>query len=1186
MEYSIVDDISFSAYQAIITFDEPVSQYKTDDDFQLIVYDEFNNHEIVIDNTNYNNYGLTDCGGDDIEQWENDSFIANGGILFYFINSKQIFFKLLARCLNNYGKAVGYNTSKVKIYFNDEKGLEADFVAQTWPRVRRSREILQLNSGEDDPILSANNIRAVYDPVTKETNGFDFDAELPNEVQGFLNKNFEYESTSAIYVNTNPVKECCEPVPVYYSEVSAFYTPVYDDRSFDYELNHSILLDSSIGVSATIEMLEPTKDQANLVFPIYKHGEYVCDYTCDVDYNLYTQILNKAEAGKFKNRLYLGVGLGECEVVPGTIPDDSEKLYQLKVALVTVSPDSYILRGNNTGTAVFTITNPNAHYRTPDKLIVSLLDGSIEGVTITVDKSNYATDGIAIVTVTNIALSELVTSGYVGIEAWLAETHPAYSDLDKEKAATKDKAKTLNFTWYEEVKPARPSIENLKIVWGNITYGQTTVPYTQSIIPDDTAVAIEVTIKNPNKKYLETLENNVRYTITGSNQIDTNIVVSALDKTHYVSTENEPYVTFTVSNITQPGTLTISADIDATDTSCKPAITSDWMKEQTADTKSLTFKSADDLLELQFEVISVRAADSTTSTNHVIDSKNKPVTAIIKCINPNIDDLLLNQADLKLTVKYKVTDTQVETTITPTNFDWTNYVSTATSPYVTFEIPGLNAGGILSLTGYIDTEYETYTKEEVAQETLGSLDVEFTYISRPLVVPQHLKITVIGTYGADNNQVVMNGDKPEINTKNYPAYTKIRITNPNKKYLDEDQLIITNSFDNDSTIIVSDINYDNYNASLAEPYVEYTVQNLKIGGKLTIYAYIKASDDSYDTPITEADMKTYTDATQIVEYTLKNDKAAIEDPYVWLEDYSMYTPSEIMLDGSTIYTTKNGTESTNIGIIQAAGITATNESYIQANLITNKLEFSDTPNTLIGTVYLTPDGTMNQSPRLDWKSGTLIRSADAYKDKSIPVHAVYPDASTTEINIAQNTTLDGLGYDVDGNIIDDGGVEVGENKIEVDYQDNVGLAYKSLNLYQNSTLYLYPGDYYFNDVILQNGARIICMPSTNESKNAKGCIRLWCANTFVMQDNTNLLIGNGADIPQDIWHIILYSGRESLDNDAIALQVKVNAEGGVGMMGTIIAPNAQVGLRNNAEWTGNIWAKRIELSNRAKIYKV
>lgn len=318
MKYVIEEDFSISAYQAVVTFDEKISHYKVNDDFSITIQDMINEKQLFIDNTDIDSYGLTEIDGD-VENWENDSFIANGGVLIYFMDARTLFIKLLAHCHDQNDESIGFNCCNVHIIFNQLKQLTADVNAVIWPKIYRSHIFKQIDDSAEDPVLPEANLRCTYNEETGETLGFDFDADpelednasdegaLPPDIK----KNFNYNSTDTIYVNSIADSKG-HKVPTYVNEVSAFYTPNDNLHYFDYSIDPvtgSMLVNTENGQQITIPYTSAHNQDAHLIFPIYKNGEYQYDYTCDIQYDLFAQKLEVDKVGKFKNKLYLGVDM-------------------------------------------------------------------------------------------------------------------------------------------------------------------------------------------------------------------------------------------------------------------------------------------------------------------------------------------------------------------------------------------------------------------------------------------------------------------------------------------------------------------------------------------------------------------------------------------------------------------------------------------------------------------------------------------------------------------------------------------------------------------------------------------------------------------------------------------------------------------------------------------------------------
>lgn len=964
MKYEILENVdvltnnelnefeTFSAYQALVRFEEPVSQYKINDDFQIYIYDRFSEREIIIDKDNFESYGLTNIGSIP-EHWENDSFINNGGILVYFTDANTLFIKLLARCINEYGYKIGFNTSKINIYLNDEQNIKAELFALTWPRLYRNREISQDDRAAADPILPESNKRSAYDfdiPLANEyVPGTDRDADIPI----IIAKNYEYNSTSSMYVNTPSItttetyEEDYPRVPLYISDVSAFYTPIYDTREYVYgiddsSISGSCILDTSTGEVYPLTIRTPIEGTTKFTFPISLSGNYVCDYVSEMDYTKYIQLLSVPNGNYKENRVMLNARTKPGDKIPGTIPDDNEPLLRLIVELVEYTPANQLLTdeiyednydGHQDeiayGTAKFKITNPNVLYLDKstlcyEQLTASTLNGSTE-----LDTSTFSTDGIAYLTVTNIRPIIEING-----------------------------VKSLIYRFWIEL-PSHP-------IYGTDTSKMKTATYADGIV-----------------------------------------------KFVYNKNEHEK---------PKPGKL----------------------------------------------------------------------------------------------------------------------------------------------------------------PTPGPLEIIFTDIT-----------------ATDGTIIDIDNGIPEITASSNPSKIGVYIYNRNVNLLDEKgnrfdylQDLNTNSwFVDDKNISISDMDMSNYAADKTLPYVYYEINNLTMAGEINVSAFIdkEIPQGDYDAGISKSKMKELTSAHNSLTIKLFNKQPTIPDPWEWLQMYSLYTPGDITLNGSIIYTNLPSESSYETGWVQANKIRVENGSTVDANLVCKTLEFASTRETINGAIY-TPHG------QGDWVGydqklhtvGVPRAEPEKYIEKDIPQHTVY--VGTKSIIIGQNQTRNGLGFDLWGgtheNDENDGGILVGEDKITTRdngsaLQDNQGMAYKSLNLQQNSTLILYPGDYYFDTIQIQNGAKIVC--NTSETGRASGAVRLWCKTKFNMEDNTNIIMGESAF--KSIWHLVIYTDNDNPNETGIGLQVKVNAEGDNYPLGTIIAPKGKIELRNNAVWVGNMWGKKIELTNSSKVYK-
>ncbi len=621
MDYSIVENSCMSAYEATITFNENVAQYKTSDDFEISITDIYNNNCVVINKDNYQSYGLTDTTAD-YQTWEEDSFINNNGVLVYFKRNNELYIKLINRCQTQTGKLIGFNTAEIRCDFNDDQNAFAKFFTQGWPRIDRSKLFIPVNDITNDVV----NIGSTPDPVLPAPpegmehgirQEYDFDTIVdPLESIG-MNYDYSY-SPDSIIVNTSP-EDIAQAVPVYCNDVSAYYTPIYDDRSFTYSPvpSASLLVDDLNGCSAKIPYRYIETVTGTYTIPIYIGGEYMYDYKTEVPYEKYRQYLNNdsfstridekniegervlPRYGYFQNRLCMEINSLTAETIPGTTSTVVDGLDRLIVTVYSVEPSNKVVLDGNTASVAFKIENPNTDYRSRDYLSYGLLQGAdyIYAGTISTPTDDewamYESTGILYVTVSNIPVTQ-ETDGYnTGLEAYLEmDSHPAYG-TDKESIIrdTIGSAKT-SWDWIALAGTLNPLIITFgKVIDkdGNEIVNQTdtTCELKYDTIPGE----VLVRITNPNTSYVNI--STLKYELFNDDEeFIGNIKAGSLDTSNYIVTEGSgtlPYITFVVENLRTAGKVKVYAYIDDEDTTVSPPITKEQMKKDTEATGILEF---------------------------------------------------------------------------------------------------------------------------------------------------------------------------------------------------------------------------------------------------------------------------------------------------------------------------------------------------------------------------------------------------------------------------------------------------------------------------------------------------------------------------------------------------------------------------------------------------------------------
>lgn len=620
MDYSIVENSCMSAYEATITFNENVAQYKTTDDFEISITDIYNNNCIIIDKDNYQSYGLTDTTAD-YQTWEEDSFINNDGVLVYFKRNNELYIKLINRCQTQTGKLIGFNTAEIRCDFKDEQNMFVKLFTQGWPRIDRSKLFIPVNDISNDTV----NIGTTPDPVLPDPPAgmehgirqeYDFDTIVdPQEAIG-MNYDYSY-SPDSIIVNTKPV-DVSQAVPVYCNDVSAYYTPIYDDRSFTYSPvpSASLLVDDLNGCSAKIPYRYIETVTGTYTIPVYVAGEYQYDYKTEVPYEKYRQYLNNdsfstrideknvegerilPKYGHYQNRLCMEINSLTAETIPGTTPTVVDGLDHLIVTVDSVNPSNKVVVDGNKATVIFKIENPNEDYRNKEYLSYGLLQGTNYNYTGTMTEptdaewSTYESTGILYVTVSDISVTEATDKYNTGLEAYLdMDSHPAYgTDKDSIKRDTYDSAKTA-WDWIALAGTLNPLVitfGKVKDKDGNEITNQTdtSCELKYDLIPGE----VLVRITNPNTNYVNI--STLKYELFSDNEeFIGNIKEGSLDTSNYKVLVGGalPYITFVVENLNTAGKVKVYAYIDDKDDTVSPPISKEQMKSDTEATGILTF---------------------------------------------------------------------------------------------------------------------------------------------------------------------------------------------------------------------------------------------------------------------------------------------------------------------------------------------------------------------------------------------------------------------------------------------------------------------------------------------------------------------------------------------------------------------------------------------------------------------
>jgi hypothetical protein len=307
MDYNVIENVSESRYSAIIKFTGNILPFFSDGDFDIAIMDLVLNNIVEISdyNTLINDYGYTAVprsvpGKTDAQVNEEDSLVKNGGIIITLQGSDTISIIMAPRCSNpDKSNTIGYCSAEINIKakYNDDF-IDVNFIAKLYPKIIRSDNIVKMDPTAIDPVLPNDVERACY------TFPVDFDSNKK------ISQDFEYNTTDSIYVNTQSETPTEEQVPVYVSELSAYfiddpYAVIKPDwnnyKSYLYNEN-SVKTDIPAVIDdpelLTINVLETITDDYTPV-----------EYTADISAYKVTQLIYTDNPGKFENKLVFSIGV-------------------------------------------------------------------------------------------------------------------------------------------------------------------------------------------------------------------------------------------------------------------------------------------------------------------------------------------------------------------------------------------------------------------------------------------------------------------------------------------------------------------------------------------------------------------------------------------------------------------------------------------------------------------------------------------------------------------------------------------------------------------------------------------------------------------------------------------------------------------------------------------------------------
>lgn len=291
MEYTLNEIVDANMYTAEFTFNENITGYIYDEDFEIIINDTFNNDTLIINADNIDDYGLLKI--EDKSKQIEESIIAHKGLLIYFTAFNKMTFKMLPKC-SNLVETIGFYSSDIFISFNgNTEHRQVRFHSSLYPKIIRDKSIIQYKD-YTDPIL----------PNINERPGYDYDA---GDTE--IKTDFKYNSTEDMYVNSDTLEYKDGRVPTYISKLTLYTLSYPALNEYEFELDwknaSSYLLNTTTNVKTEIPYKIIGFDNI--------HINVIADYYATVLTYDIVQEIYKEEKGRWENKLVFDIGIIDPE---------------------------------------------------------------------------------------------------------------------------------------------------------------------------------------------------------------------------------------------------------------------------------------------------------------------------------------------------------------------------------------------------------------------------------------------------------------------------------------------------------------------------------------------------------------------------------------------------------------------------------------------------------------------------------------------------------------------------------------------------------------------------------------------------------------------------------------------------------------------------------------------------------
>ena len=1121
MNYTLDETFELSGYTATITADEDLSR-KINDNFLMIVRDILSNDQLTIRRGDLFAYGTTVTDGDP-ETWATQSCLKNDGIYINF-NGNKLIYKQVLPCRNiTTHKNIGYNSSEIKIFFDQDQEQDIDFHSKVLPFFQRSLPFKNPDNIIDEPILEDTSARPDYD--------FDYRHLSEESTLSGFSSNIKYNSVGDLYVNNkeghikkyeegNLVSRTPNLTPEYCSDISAFY--ITTDQ-----IGAIKPMDDDYGEISTIKSTiwnEITDEESKIPYERLVQSASTTlsfdNYETDVIYNVYRQFIKDDH---FQNQYRKNVLKFGLEFENNGI--ELVEIQRLNI-VVTKNGDKVHIKIENPN---LTLPNGEDHPLKDSKIYFEFQYGYYTGSVIT-----YETKTISATQVGNVVEFDYdvdIDCGYgIYVTAWLSDAVKGYNPQSVEQA-TKRIVGPYDVPGTTSKEPYKPITISLVGARKYVYTGQTTLTYEQALALYEDSVPAKDEFTNK-----LTLNNTIWDDHHQTNTIQKGIMKFKVENLNYGPEWNTNFHSI-VDSYSRTGVqrpIIITEDLD---NKIYWNSTEAYFYVYNIDCRIFTSENeyiiVDNLLDTSIstegESPCIGAWGNTQSTsqtwilNETHQSHEQPP-------EPDPKDIFLYCCE-----EDNLTDPCYEY-----EGPWSWQAETTTRDHV--------LDVYYDSQGNIRTDVSQFGETRFVIKDPNTNESGEGYSWTPRSMSNQLRIQVYF-----NNQPVI-----DIND------TLENLNNVGVPY-DQGVVKVSPIYVNRNNMHNQSFNYVN------DGVIGFSVYDIT-PGTVMVRVTMTYADERFGTRMAEDSIK----------WTMMK---FIPDDWEFFLDYVLFTKSKLYLNGAyvgvkSVFCTavKADNQAYIDSTVYIDGTGDWDGYYLDLNNVNNGGRFADVATDGIGN-----DAIIEGAPGTDIKYYDFVdgnNAARLYYNPKAHAKFVFTTEGKNRTKVTNNAyigsnlpTVAAQSKDLPKLTVDYKGgdnVNIGNNQT-LELNAHGGVAdYGAFNSSNNATLILQPGEYHFTSFTTASPFTLI-IPEFQNGEWVRICVRDRCD----ISNNFNLMNYN-----RDMMSFMLYT--DYADNGSGPYAIDIAAQTSDYNYGVLVAPYGTVNLTSQITWNGAIWSKNLLMQNGAK----